>query len=90
MLFQGSPNELIFAPLAISSAKYKSEDFRQIHPIALAPMAILARADLPANNADELAVCAIKAAKEGESMTYASVSSVPKPWPTDATVGKHR
>ncbi len=50
-------------------------------------MAILARADLPANNVDELAVYAIKAAKEGKSMTYASV---PKPWLTDATVGKHR
>ena len=73
MLFQGSPNELIFAPLAISSAKYKSEDFRQIHRIAMAPMAILARADLPANNADELAAYAIKAAKDGKSMTYGSV-----------------
>ncbi|MEY4426045.1 MAG: hypothetical protein RL535_343 [Pseudomonadota bacterium] len=73
MLFQGSPNELIFAPLAISSVKYKSEDFRQIHRIALAPMAIIARADLPANNADELAAYAIKAAKEGKSMTYGSV-----------------
>jgi tripartite-type tricarboxylate transporter receptor subunit TctC len=73
MLFQGSPNELIFAPLAISSSKYKSEDFRQIHRIALAPMAILARADLPANNADELAAYAIKAAKDGKSMTYGSV-----------------
>lgn len=73
MLFQGSPNELIFVPLAISSAKYKSEDFRQIHRIALAPMAILARADLPANNADELAAYAIKAAKVGKSMTYGSV-----------------
>jgi tripartite-type tricarboxylate transporter receptor subunit TctC len=73
MLFQGSPNELIFAPLAISSAKYKPEDFRQIHRIALAPMAIIARADLPANNADELAAYAIKAAKDGKSMTYGSV-----------------
>jgi tripartite-type tricarboxylate transporter receptor subunit TctC len=73
MLFQGSPNELIFAPLAISSAKYKPEDFRQIHRVGMAPMAILARADLPANNADELVAYAIKAAKEGKSMTYASV-----------------
>jgi tripartite-type tricarboxylate transporter receptor subunit TctC len=73
MLFQGSPNELIFAPLAISSAKYKSEDFRQIHRIALAPMAIIARADLPANTADELVAYAIKAAKDGKSMTYGSV-----------------
>ena len=72
MLFQGSPNELIFAPLAISSAKYKPEDFRQIHRVGVAPMAIMARADLPANNADELVAYAIKAAKDGKSMTYAS------------------
>ncbi len=73
MVFQGSPNELIFAPLAISSAKYKPEDFRQIHRVGMAPMAIMARADLPANNADELVAYAIKAAKEGKSMTYGSV-----------------
>jgi tripartite-type tricarboxylate transporter receptor subunit TctC len=70
MVFQGSPNELIFAPLAIASAKYKSEDFRQIHRVG---MAIIARADLPANNADELVAYAIKAAKDGKSMTYGSV-----------------
>ncbi len=73
LVFQGSPNELIFAPLAISSVKYKPEDFRQIHRVGMAPMAIMARADLPANNADELVAYAIKAAKEGKSMTYASV-----------------
>jgi tripartite-type tricarboxylate transporter receptor subunit TctC len=73
MLFQGSPNELIFAPLALSAVKYKSEDFRQIHRIALAPMAIVARGELPANNADELVAYAIKAAKEGKPLTYASV-----------------
>ena len=73
MLFQGSPNELIFAPLALSSVKYKSEDFRQIHRIAMAPMAIIARADLPVNNADELVAYAAKVAKEGKSLTYGSV-----------------
>ena len=73
ILFQGSPNELIFAPLAISSAKYKPEDFRQIHRVGMAPMAIMARADLPVNNADELVAYAIKAAKDGKSMTYGSV-----------------
>ena len=73
LVFQGSPNELIFAPLAISSVKYKPEDFRQIHRVGMAPMAIMARADLPANNADELVTFAIKAAKEGKSMTYGSV-----------------
>ena len=73
MLFQGSPNELIFAPLALTAVKYKSEDFRQIHRIAMAPMAIVARGEIPANNADELVAYAIKAAKEGKPMTYASV-----------------
>ncbi|HMS27690.1 MAG TPA: tripartite tricarboxylate transporter substrate binding protein [Burkholderiaceae bacterium] len=73
LLFQGSPNELILAPLALSSVKYKSEDFRQIHRIALAPMAIIARSDIPANNADELVAYAMKVAKEGKPMTYASV-----------------
>jgi len=73
LLFQGSPNELILAPLAISAIKYKPEDFRQIHRVALAPMAILARASFPAKNADELAAHAVKAAKDGKPMTYASV-----------------
>lgn len=73
LVFQGSPNELIFAPLGIASVKYKSEDFRQIHRVGMAPMAIIARPDLPANNADELVAYAIKAAKEGKSMTYGSV-----------------
>ena len=73
MVFQGSPNELIFAPMALASVKYKSEDYRQVHRIGIAPMAILARADLPANNADELVAYAIKAAKDGKSMSYASV-----------------
>ena len=73
VLFQGSPNELVLAPLAISAIKYKAEDFRQVHRIALAPMAIVARQDLPANNADELAAYATKMAKEGKPITYASV-----------------
>ncbi len=73
MLFQGSPNELIFAPMALASVKYKSEDFRQIHRIAMAPMAIIARTDLPVNNADELLVYAAKVAKEGKSLSYGSV-----------------
>ncbi len=73
LVFQGSPNELILAPLAITSIKYKPEDFRQIHRAALAPMAVFARASLPVKNADELAAYAAKAAKEGKPMTYASV-----------------
>ena len=30
MVFQGSPNELILAPMAIPGIKYKAEDFRQV------------------------------------------------------------
>jgi tripartite-type tricarboxylate transporter receptor subunit TctC len=73
MVFQGSPNELILAPLAISAIKYKPESFRQIHRIALAPMAIFVRPGFPAKTADELAAHAAKVAKEGKPMTYASV-----------------
>ena len=69
----GSPNELILAPLAISAIKYKPESFRQIHRIALAPMAIFVRPGFPAKTADELAAHAAKVAKEGKPMTYASV-----------------
>lgn len=73
LVFQGSPNELILAPMAIAAIKYKAEDFRQVHRIAMAPMAVVARADLPAQNGDELAAYAAKAAKEGKPMSYASV-----------------
>ena len=73
LVYQGTPNELILAPLAIPSIKYKPEDFRQVHRIALAPMAIFARAGLPVKNADELAAYAAKSAKEGKPLTYASV-----------------
>lgn len=72
-LFQGSPNELILAPLAMSAVKYKPEDYRMVQKIAIFPIAIIARKDLPANNADELAAYATKMAKEGKPMTYASV-----------------
>lgn len=37
------------------------------------PLAIFARAGLPANNADELVAHAAQAAKAGKPMTYASV-----------------
>ena len=73
LVFQGSPNELILAPLAISAIKYKPESFRQIHRIALAPMAIFMPPGFPAKTADELAAHAAKVAKESKPMTYASV-----------------
>lgn len=73
LIFQGSPNELILAPLAIASAKFKSEDFRLVQMIATAQIAMLARKDLPANTPDELLDYARKAASQGRPLTYASV-----------------
>ncbi len=73
MVYQGSPNELILAPLALQAVKYKSEDFRMVQVIGAFPMAVLARKDLPASNIDELAALAKKAAAEGKPLTYGSV-----------------
>ena len=73
IIFQGSPNELILAPLAISAVKFKSEDFRLVQMIATAQIAFLARKDLPVSNVDEFLEYARKEAKEGRPITYASV-----------------
>ena len=73
MIFQGSPNELILAPLANAAIKYKSEDFRLVQMISINPLAMFARKDLPANNGDELVAYARKTAAAGKPMTYASV-----------------
>ena len=72
-IFQGSPNELILAPLSNAAIKYKSEDFRLVQMISINPMAMFGRKDLPANNGDELVEYARKAAAEGKPLTYASV-----------------
>lgn len=74
-IFQGSPNELILTPLANAAVKFKSEDFRAVQMLASSPLAVNARKDLPANNADELVAYAAKVAKEGKPMTYASVGN---------------
>jgi tripartite-type tricarboxylate transporter receptor subunit TctC len=73
MIFQGSPNELVLAPLSNAAIKYKSEDFRLVQMISINPLAMFARKDLPANNGDELMAYARKTAASGKPMTYASV-----------------
>ncbi|WP_300712063.1 tripartite tricarboxylate transporter substrate binding protein [Limnohabitans sp.] len=73
IIFQGSPNELILAPLAISAVKFKSEDFRLVQMIATAQIGFLARKDLPVNNVDEFLEYARKEAAQGRPITYASV-----------------
>ena len=72
-IFQGSPNELVLAPLSNAAIKYKSEDFRLVQMISVNPMAMFGRKDLPASNGDELIAYAKKAAAEGKPLTYASV-----------------
>lgn len=74
-IFQGSPNELILAPLALKSVKYKPDDFRLVQQMALAPMAIVARKDFPAKNANEMVAYIQKMAKEGKPVNYASVGT---------------
>lgn len=73
MIFQGSPNELILAPLAISAVKYKSEDFRLVQMISTAQIGFLARKELPVSNVDEFLDYARKEAQAGRPITYASV-----------------
>jgi len=72
-LFQGSPNELILAPMTIDAASFQSDDFSLLQKIADVPMAVLARSDLPASNGDELARYVRDAAARSEPATYASV-----------------
>lgn len=72
-VLQGSPNELILGPLAISSIKFRSEDFRLVQMISTAQIAFLTRKDIPASNVDEFLDYARKAAAAGKPVTYASV-----------------
>jgi tripartite-type tricarboxylate transporter receptor subunit TctC len=73
LIYQGSPNELILAPLALQAVKYRAEDWRLVQIIGTLPLAVLARKGLPANNIDELVALARKADAEGKPLSYASV-----------------
>ncbi len=73
MIYQGSPNELILAPLAMQAVKYKSEDWRMVQIIGSFPMAVLARKGLEANTIDELVALAKKSDAAGKPLNYGSV-----------------
>lgn len=66
----GSPNEVILAPLALKAVKYKPQDFKLVAHLASAPLVLIARPDLPANNIDEF----LKFAKApgAKPITYAT------------------
>lgn len=70
-IFQGSPNEVILAPLANAAVKVKAEDFQLVHPVAEATLVFVTRADLGAKSVDELIALARKSADK--PLTYGSV-----------------
>jgi tripartite-type tricarboxylate transporter receptor subunit TctC len=73
LLFQGSPNELIFAPLALAAVKYKPEDFRQVHRIAMDRWPSWRGPTCPRTRRRTGRAGAAKLAKEGKGLSYASV-----------------
>ena len=73
LVYQGSPNELILAPLALQAVKYKAEDFRPVQMVGAFPIALLARKGLPVSSVDELIALARKQAAAGKPLTYGSV-----------------
>ena len=70
-VFQGSPNEVILAPLANAAVKVKTEDFRLVHPVADAVMVFVTRKELPVNSVDELIALARRSTDK--PLTYGSV-----------------
>lgn len=70
-IFQGSPNEVILAPLANAAVKLRAEDFRIVHPVADAVIVVVTRADLGVKSIDELIALARKSASQ--PLTYGSV-----------------
>ena len=70
-LFQGTPNELILAPLAYSAIKLRAEDFRLVHPASEAAMVFVVRKDLPVDSVDELIALARKSTDR--PLSYGSV-----------------
>jgi tripartite-type tricarboxylate transporter receptor subunit TctC len=74
-IFQGSPNELLLAPLANTALRYASEDFRLLQRMTVNPIVIFTRKDLPVRDADELAALARQRSEEGQPLSYASVGN---------------
>lgn len=70
-LFLASPTELILAPATLKAVKYSPNDFRPVHLISRPPLGVYVRADLPANNIDELVALA-KSSKD-RPLSYGSV-----------------
>jgi len=72
-LLLGSPLELIIPPLTLATVKYKPTDLRMVAQLVKAPLVLLARKDLPANNVDEL--FALAAQRKGQPLTIANTGA---------------
>lgn len=66
----GSPLELIIPPLTIASVKYKPSDLRMVAMLVKAPLVLVARKDLPANNVEELVALATR--QKGKPLAMAN------------------
>ena len=69
-LLLGSPLELIIPPLTLATVKYKPTDLRMVAQLVKAPLVLVARKDLPANNIEEL--IALAAQRKGKPLTMAN------------------
>jgi tripartite-type tricarboxylate transporter receptor subunit TctC len=70
-LLLGTPIELVQAPMAVASAKYKAEDFRMVGPIGSTYMMLTVRPDFPASTVAEVVALAKKST--GKELSFASV-----------------
>lgn len=73
IIYQGSPNELILAPLVNDEIKYKPEQFRLITRITINPLMVLVKNDLPVKSFDDLVAYAKVQAAKGAPLNYGSV-----------------
>ena len=69
-LLLGSPLELIIPPLTLATVKYKPTDLRMVAQLVKAPLVLVARKDLPANNIEEL--IALAAQRKGKPLSMAN------------------
>jgi len=71
-LFQGSPNEVILAPLANAAVKIKLDDFTLISPFTNNPLVLLTRKDFPAARLEDFLAAA---GKSPAALNYGSVGA---------------
>lgn len=71
MIFMGSPNEVILAPLANAAIKLRHDQFRLLGPLTFHPLVAIVRKDLPVKSIDELVTYARDPANK--PLSYGSV-----------------